>query len=641
MADEILEGRAPSMRERIFRGQMNAVAELVIGRRAQRDLTNAALDEFDRRVLGDRIENMTPELGESARKDLAVIYQAWRHEQEVQRLGPFGGIPIYRRIGLIRSGRLDEIAFETLKKRHGGQLPEWAETVAPDAFSEGWRAADNRIRRTLVANADKRGVGPIADMVESIYEGSRYTAGGQRTLSVMYHTLRFALDARWLALEFTEWATLGFGRGGVGAVRAGLRNRRTPVEQGKLPWFTDPERFRMLREDSAHWEATSDVAAGIRTKERVMLQIVAQEQPERLGVVMKEMAREDPLLIESLRRLGENDTPDMWIARLDRDWRIGAARQRKLGPGEAERMFKPWLDEGTISQAEYDGLVKAGRYTPIEGIEKALTESLGDPRLNRLLRRLDAENQLLWRDLFGIFFGQPDRSNLQRILNHPFLYWPISYQIKATKWLARIMFEGGFGVDTGMGVAVVLDQLHQQHADRMRSDPEYAATVADHPTLMFIAQMLLPITPYDIGVGLSPWTRLLGGFLLGEEGDETETGRRPYSRNIFTFGPGYTWFQLIPRLFREESQPGEGLLPPGFREWAQRSFPFTIPLEPVGLEEGIGQGQPPLPSLRPPASQLQAENERARGPIVRRGAENQPGPPRFPEQDEGPAPEGT
>jgi hypothetical protein len=215
-------------------------------------------------------------------------------------------------------------------------------------------------------------------------------------------------------------------------------------------------------------------------------------------------------------------------------------------------------------------------YPIIPEIERAIAESRGDPRVVALYERLREVNNGLYDDLASLFYGQPDRSNIQRILNHPLLYWPLSYQIKATKWLARILFDKAFGVDTGFGGALVIQKVHDEHVARFQSDPEYQRWFAQHSSLLFIGQMLLPITPFDLGVSLSPFTR------LALSAGNTDA----YSRNLFGVGPGYTYFKLLPRLMYEEGKPGGvlGAGAPGPLPWlgkvGQQILPYQITVNP-------------------------------------------------------------
>jgi hypothetical protein len=76
-----------------------------------------------------------------------------------------------------------------------------------------------------------------------------------------------------------------------------------------------------------------------------------------------------------------------------------------------------------------------------------------------------------------------------------------------------VMFNKMGGLPTNAGGAVLLDRLIKPHQQLMATDPEYRGWFDKHPTLMFAAAMMLPITPDSMGVSLNPIMRdiLTGG----------------------------------------------------------------------------------------------------------------------------------
>ena len=227
-----------------------------------------------------------------------------------------------------------------------------------------------------------------------------------------------------------------------------------------------------------------------------------------------------------------------------------------LTPEQAAVVYKPFLDSGIISKVEYDEAVATRRHTPDSEIQKAI-DSITDPRMAPLLDRVAFLNDQFWSDAAELHFGQTSRSNMQRLFNHPLLWWPASYMVHATKWLGGILFERMGGRDTGALGAWTLAQVHQQHAENWIADPEYRQFFMDHPTLMFMAEMLIPLTPYGMGVSLSPITRGMLGV-----GAEIVTGvENPYTRNITDWGPLQTFGSTIPRFI---ARGGQGRRPGGY-----------------------------------------------------------------------------
>ena len=53
--------------------------------------------------------------------------------------------------------------------------------------------------------------------------------------------------------------------------------------------------------------------------------------------------------------------------------------------------------------------------------------------LRPLLQRLYDMNQESYNNMLSLVRGNPNRTNIEKIINNYFLYWPASYMIKATK----------------------------------------------------------------------------------------------------------------------------------------------------------------------------------------------------------------
>jgi hypothetical protein len=279
--------------------------------------------------------------------------------------------------------------------------------------------------------------------------------------------MRFIGDLRWLALEFTEAPFLSLGRSGFGAFAEGTAGSVRSImgkgeREAREPFLFGRKAQEAAREEWAHWMSVTDTGAMLRLRERYLMASLRREQPGVLADAMREMAKVDPELSATLRRFGE--TPDSWLTRLDRDWQAMMARTTPLSPKESAAVWRPFLEDGTITQLQHDRLVAARRYTPVPEIDAAIAETAGDVRIQRLYRALEVKNNELWNDLASVFYGQADRSNLQRLLNHPLLYWPLSYQIKATKWLANILFDKAFGIDTGSLGAWTVQEIHDEHS---------------------------------------------------------------------------------------------------------------------------------------------------------------------------------
>jgi hypothetical protein len=198
-----------------------------------------------------------------------------------------------------------------------------------------------------------------------------------------------------------------------------------------------------------------------------------------------------------------------------------------------------------------------------------IMEELADhPELAEVLGRIGQKNTELLDDIRATFYGNPNRSQVERWLNSYLLYWPISYQIKAVKWMLRIMFDRAGGLKTNAAGAYALDQLASLHMDLMENDPDYAKFFEDYSTLVFVAQMMVPMTPTQMGVSLSPPVRNVmaeaAGSLPFLTPDQQETWGG-YAKAILDVGPVYTFKTLVPQLGGElypalKDVPGAGAL---------------------------------------------------------------------------------
>ncbi len=588
LVDELDTGRQMTMPRRIADSRLGQFLDFAFGSRREQDIGRGARDFFTESLLAPSRNSVLVNPADylAAERDVSAIFKAWQKTLDEQRVPP--GFRLRRRVGLMEPRLLIAKAEEALLARHANELPAWWEPVKAEV-PELFRLADSRLRRHFAA--EEGGIGKLLEL----YYGSRLggaASAASRGLTVTYHLYRFLGDIRWLALEAVEAPILVAGRSGLRAGLATLQGGRG--KRVAQPLLFGADVHARAREAWAWWVNQTDPGATMNARIHGILEIMRREQPESLAPALRAFADADPDLAATIRRFG--DTPESWLRGLNEDLEAGAAMTRRLNPKEAATVYEPFLRRGTISGAEFDNIVKSGHYTSLPKLEAELARTLGEPRVHALIERLQFLNEQAWNDVAGMMFGQPDRSNFQRLVNHPLLYWPISYQIKATKWLAGILFDRAFGVDTGAAPAVLLDQIHAQHIRRMREDEEYARFFAAHRDLFFVAQMLLPITPWDIGVSLSPWSRML--LTAGAED--------PYQRNAFGIGPGYTYMNLLPRLVAAESRPG-GVIPEILRPALGQAFPPTLTLrpKPVSATEYIEVLRPFLP----PASETQAREQ--------------------------------
>lgn len=565
LADELAMGRMQTIPRRIEQSRAYRLIDAIAGSRSEQEIRSRAIQNFENAIIP---EGLMPAEYDAARKLTHAIFAGWREEQEQARLiGPF---TTFRRVSLLGPDRLNRIAGQVIDREFKGNPPDWVSLMQlhPGGFAGAWRIADNRIRMFM----RESGSG-IAHGLERLYGvGADLGEKPGRAITVMYHTIRFLGDIRWLGLESIEAPIYAASLGGPRAVVEGIRGT------GKAPLAFGTEIRGKTLANYAHWLAAMDPNQSMPVRIRFLLRTLAAKQGRPFREAVLQMAREEPGLAATIAHF--KDTPEAWLERMDRDFALADSVHQPLGSeAEAISLFKPFLDAGVIDDVSYRQLVKARRYTPQPAIQAELDRVVGDPTAVALYSRLQVLNQQMFNELAHTFFGQPDRSNLQRLANHPFLFWPISYQIKATKWLLGTMLEGVGNVDTGATVGVAFQRVWDQHRERMRTDPAYRAQIADNNTLLFIAGMLLPITPMDIGVSLSPFTRMLVDPEYSRQG------------GIFSWGPFYTYQSLLPRLVREQTQPGGALYGTPVADRAQQAFPYSIRVDPTKTKSELDAAQ--------------------------------------------------
>lgn len=555
--------------------RQQTINEQTVGRFIE-DVLELTPDDF-RRMRVD------PELFarlEAQRKTMLGLVRHLHRKMEEELRLPFFLMPMrtHRRIGLLDPVRLERWTHQYLDDagEAGGEilalLRARQEAGVKTPVWDAWRRADNRFRAYF-----RERNGGMATLLDSLYETPLVRGASEKasSLIVNYHIFRFLADARWLAMEFLEAPTLLLAREGPRALWEAIEVSRGKRQAELL--FASRDAFDNAMSEWAWWATQSDMmgTGGRMTQFRNSAVFSQVSRAQRRGFVneLKRLALADERITRMMREFG--DTPEEYLRRLDRDWRLLTTRQRRGIPEDEMRaLLEPYLAERTISQAEFDDAIASGTWAEIDALKLAIQHA-DDPATRLLLRRLEVMTSQAIDDAAQLIFGQVDRSNVQRLLNHPLLYWPISYQIKATKWLGGLFFDRFMGVESGAGPAVTLGILWEQHRDALRDDPDYHRFLQEHEQATFFLSMLLPITPWDIGVSLSPWSRLA----LDPE----------YRRNLFGVGPMYTWWQLVPRLIQERSRQagpvGEVARP------LQRVFPVTVPIAPV---PGPPSGRPSL-----------------------------------------------
>jgi hypothetical protein len=131
--------------------------------------------------------------------------------------------------------------------------------------------------------------------------------------------------------------------------------------------------------------------------------------------------------------------------------------------------------------------------------------------LQPVIQAIVAKNNDSYVSLKNILRGNPNRSNIEKILNSYWLFWPISYQLKAGKWFFKVMVDAE-GDGTLKNLAK-FEYMRAKFETNMQRNEQFRNVFEQNPTLWQIARMILPIDPSEYGVSLGRPTRYTGQML--------------------------------------------------------------------------------------------------------------------------------
>lgn len=450
-------------------------------------------------------------------------------------LGKHGAVPadVDKFLGALRS-EVDKhkvMGFNLFRGPTGllpGLINDTAAQVFPKAVVEKvgasnfWKEIDRAFNRGYRTTAAKFEAGEASRLERAfhdfygVWQDSAVGAGGHVFAKVAYPFLRFIMDPRWWAMNYLEADALSVGMAGFRATRWGAKGIRQETELS--------------------------TAAAMHAKSSGQGTIVADEgwlwQRQYTGYINK---------VFDIRRPGElKDAMQPYWAGIRQHF--GDATDEQI-MAELDRMLYGFDKVGVRKTIDDE----AARFLSVE--------ERSDPAMVALLDRVYEVNQKTFDNVINVLHGNPNRATLERVLNSYWLFWPLSYQLKVTKWMYDLMTYRALGKRTNLAPAYVYSQLLDEHNRKFETIPAYRAMFEDNPTLWMVGQMLLPITPGDVGVSLSRPVRYTGtyvrNFLGGDEGPLAFWGDYKSAQDpldtinaITMFGPFYTK-DLIERAGEE------------------------------------------------------------------------------------------
>jgi hypothetical protein len=418
---------------------------------------------------------------------------------------------------------------------------ERAHTIVDEAYNSLVRRIDTKLLRG-------QEVGRLEKVFRSGYwafqnvPGLRGVSDGTRMLSrTVYPMFRFIFDPRWILQNTVEADTIALFNDGLAGTRLSPRPEKVVrrmgqdvnISQNALAYHAAQSGLgkylpSFVKEDvGTHPTLSPDLAneAGVTSINHHLYPVLRREfdlrRPEMIRKIIDELPENDPLIAHLIKKFG----PDKgtWGEQLDEMLYSFDRRGVRKTIDEAVRRvskYEKW------SQAEFDQM---------------------QPLISKIVER----NQQTFEDLIHMHIGNVDRSRIERVMNSFWLYWPLSYQIKAAKWMGHVLADRSFGGQTNLGGAWALDRLADQFRQRVENNPEFQQQLKDNEDLWFVGSMLLPIAPWDAGVSLNKLVRYAGGNVLDlwpEYAGLDNPG--DYAVKMLEMGPLYT-VKLAQRLWAQ------------------------------------------------------------------------------------------
>jgi hypothetical protein len=503
LVEELMSARFVPFETRLGTARIRQTFNMLFGGKHNQEIFFEASQRFSARLLEAGIpepvsRSLWKAWGEASRESHELLVKKG-YKGQVKYLS--SGMALYASPKNIPNSRLGAIAQEVLMDKLRGAYRGGMSEEAVEAF----RIATSDVRRVL---ADRTPV--MGDLLQKMYGKFAHNA----FVTTWYYWFRFGLDMRFRAMEAMEGPMLYAGK-------AALR----PGEIGEGMFGMDMASIARVADDAMlntglPFNITRDgwVYKTLLKEQPDGLRALVVEDPELFERAVRQVIEHDPELAQTIRLMG--DTPDAYLKVMDEHW------------GKLMRDADP---------AAY--------------IDSQLAREMAEaPEMAEAFSRISQRNHQLLDDIRATFYGNPNRSQVERWLNSYLLYWPLSYQIKASKWLLRIMYDRAGGLKTNAAGAYAMDAAADMHMDLLANDPEYARWFEEHPTLVFAAQMLLPITPTQAGISLSPPVRDIlaeaaaGLPFLSELQKDTWGG---YAKAVGDIGPVYTIKALVPRIAGE------------------------------------------------------------------------------------------
>lgn len=469
-------------------------------------------------------------------KEMESILTALNKRQREQVLGPMR-VPWFRDITSLPVNQVNQIAKENMSPAAWAKIEaRYGENgfhhLMDDAANQFVRDHDNAIRR-----GGQKGL--LSRALREGYRNWQYAPVAGSTTRIIhkqfYHVFRFMLDFRWHFLNIIEADLLALFTTG----RTRFSRKTSDVSGNALLTHTSAEGLPIGVASSIPGSVTGPAHAmelfdaGLYLHNRNLLPVLEDQfdlkRLDSVNSVLDSLPTNDPIIKALVERFGPERRS--WSKQLDD--MMYAFDTRGVHPTVIAEARKVAREQG---------------WTPEEM-----------QMMSPLLDRIADLNQRSYDDLIGLYTGNLNRTRVERILNSYWLYWPISYQIKATKWLLSWMVNRTGGKQTNMGTAWLINQRYEEFFAQIQNDQNFAAEFEENRELWFVAGMFMPTTPFDTGVSLNKGVRYGASLIaphivepyIGIDGPEDILVR------MLEMGPIYT-VNLIQEVVNQmkEEEPG-------------------------------------------------------------------------------------
>lgn len=431
----------------------------------------------------------------ASRKFIQELRQEILDSRAVRGLGSLTGSHKYGSIAALEEEKIRAIASRAFPEQYQAVLDRWGD------YQKMFTESSNRLLRTVQRTTRTGGkVNKIAEAANAAFRVWQYAPGfeklsfaGQRFTKYTYPYFRFHSDPVFAAMNWIEpyvYNVFNQGWRGLRPVTAETERLSELASANSIPaggLFDKEVATELLMADPGFYTFPKNIRPNLHSNFRGELDMRAEQ-------LFEAMSKDHPIAELFRERFGDNV----------KDW---AAEMNRLMANMVEKG-----PEFTI-RAEWKATLENELGYSLEQLK--MLAPVGE-RLTEVYRGIHA-------DMADLYIGRMNRSNIERLANNYFVLWPASYMIKASAWAYRVLFEKIGPVNGSVG-AYAWDQYRQKYERALEEKPDFRAWTEDNRDFLFMAELILPITPSSVGTSIGKTTRYVGSWLSREIADNYISG---------------------------------------------------------------------------------------------------------------------